>query len=211
MPPPNGEYDQNLLDEAPKATRAQRQEGYNVDLLDERPARRSPSMRSPSTPAPNALPVTPGVAESGSREKFAPGAPNSVYTPAPRKSFWKTRNGIITLAVITLVILGAVIGGAVGGTMGAKKNNNVVSGGTTGSQSDVPNASSSIPLSSSSTATSSQAQQGVGQGSGGSIGGAVPTSTAFGPAEFRPSTTSAPLPEQTASTENIVGIAVDSN
>ncbi|KAF8439942.1 hypothetical protein L210DRAFT_2191943 [Boletus edulis BED1] len=102
-------YDQSLLHEAPKATRAQLQEGYNVDLLAEQPVRRTPSMRNPPPsqspqPPPVPVPLTPAIPEAGSGEKF--GSP--VYPPTapkPRTSFWRTP-----------------VGGAVGGTI--KKSNN---------------------------------------------------------------------------------------
>ncbi|KAF8840647.1 hypothetical protein BDN67DRAFT_626514 [Paxillus ammoniavirescens] len=141
-------YDQNLLDEAPRATRAQLQEGYSVDLLEDRP-RRSPSMRSPATPAPTTavVPLTPGIAETGSREKFGSAA------PASRLSFWRTRNGIITIVVIAVVIVGAVVGGAVGGTVGKSSSNNNL-GGSTGTSGD-KSSSLTVPTTTASIGSSS--------------------------------------------------------
>ncbi|KAF9235012.1 hypothetical protein BU15DRAFT_78473 [Melanogaster broomeanus] len=100
-------YDQNLLDEAPKATRAQLQEGYNADLLDAKPTRSSSGPAPPApTPAPTAVPLTPGIAETGSREKLG----SAAYAPAARQSFWRTRNGILTIVLIAIVVIGAVVG-----------------------------------------------------------------------------------------------------
>lgn len=143
-------YDQNLLDEVPKATRAQLQvrsaflfffflawahariafqEGYNVDLL-EQPPRRTPSTRNPppqalqAAPAPVTVPLMQDAAENGSGEKFrAPTYPPSA--PKPHTSFWRTRNGIITIVLVVLVVIGAVVGGAVGGTVTKGSSNKV--------------------------------------------------------------------------------------
>jgi len=110
------------------------QEGYSVDLL-EQPPRRTPTLRNPPPPQ---LPqpaqqilLTPGIAETGSGEKIGP----PVYTPeAPKSqtSFWRTRNGVITVFVIVLIVIGAVVGGAVGGTVKKSNNNNVQTTGTDG-------------------------------------------------------------------------------
>ncbi|KAG1816818.1 uncharacterized protein BJ212DRAFT_1587519 [Suillus subaureus] len=135
----NGAYDQNLLDEAPAATRAQRQEGYKVDLLDDRPTR--PTSTQPLRP-PHTIPSDTDVESSSlTREKIVPGA--VTYTSHPTQSFWRTRNGKITIFVIAIVVIGAVVGGAVGGTVGKIGSNNnapprnVTSGNST-SPSDVP-------------------------------------------------------------------------
>ncbi|KAI9457858.1 hypothetical protein HD554DRAFT_2177548 [Boletus coccyginus] len=115
-------YDQHLLDEAPKATRAQLQEGYSVDLLEQPPRRTSVRSPPPQTPQPGhvAVPLTPD--ESG--EKLS-------SPPAPlkaRTSFWRTRNGVITVFVISLIVIGAVVGGAVGGTVKKSTNNGNATG-----------------------------------------------------------------------------------
>ncbi|KAI6118421.1 hypothetical protein F5141DRAFT_1290407 [Pisolithus sp. B1] len=119
-------YDQNLLVDAPQASRAQLREGYNVDILEGGRPRRSPSVRSPAgsaTPAPPAAAPPPPVpqgplvlaaAENGSKEQFVQSS--GVYASKPPTGFWRSRNGIITFIVIILVVIGAVVGGAVGGT-----------------------------------------------------------------------------------------------
>ncbi|KAG2112606.1 uncharacterized protein F5147DRAFT_771147 [Suillus discolor] len=120
MSSPNGAYDQNLLDAAPAATRAQRQEGYNVDLLDERPTR--PTSTQPLT-LPQPIPSDTDVESSSLvQEKDVPGA--ATHASHPPQSFWRTRNGKITIFVIAIVVIGAIVGGAVGGTVGKISSNN---------------------------------------------------------------------------------------
>ncbi|KAG8215455.1 hypothetical protein J3R82DRAFT_9071 [Butyriboletus roseoflavus] len=167
-------YDQNLLDEAPRATRAQLQEGYNVDLL-EQPPRRTLSVRNPPPqiphPASVGVPLTLGVAEAGSGEKFS----SPTHIPAtPKPSFWRSRNGIITILVIVLVVVGAIVGGAVGGTV---KKSSVNTVGTTGTGSTSSSGITTAGVSNSSTNTASQ---GIGAGSSRPAGftSTNPTSTA---------------------------------
>ncbi|KAL1730184.1 hypothetical protein FB107DRAFT_264955 [Schizophyllum commune] len=96
-----GHYDEGLLAEAPKATKAQLQEGYNPDILaPQRPATTSPTRDIESKGA-------------------SPAATPALYTSTPRKlPFWRTKKGMIGLAILAIVIVGAVVGGAVGGTVG---------------------------------------------------------------------------------------------
>ncbi|KAI6118420.1 hypothetical protein F5141DRAFT_618358 [Pisolithus sp. B1] len=123
-PGQGGGYDQNLLVDAPEASRAQLQEGYNVNILEGGRTQRSPSVRSPvgsATPAPPPPvpqgPLVLAAAENGSKEQFVESG--GAYASKPRTGFWRSRNGTITIFVIILVVIGAVVGGAVGGT--AKK------------------------------------------------------------------------------------------
>ncbi|KAG1750437.1 uncharacterized protein EDB91DRAFT_1244022 [Suillus paluster] len=175
----NGGYDQNLLDEAPAATRAQRQEGYNVDLLDDRPNR--PLSTQPLQTPPPQITHRDTDVESNSQEKVVPGAVTNASPPT--KSFWRRRNGIITIFVIVVVVLGAVIGGAVGGTVGKHSS-------TTSTNA----ASTTIP--------------GVQPTSSAASGGAAPatdTPTAAQPTAGRSTTTSS-TPTSTLSSQGI-GIA----
>ncbi|KIK17139.1 hypothetical protein PISMIDRAFT_24965 [Pisolithus microcarpus 441] len=110
-------YDQNLLVDAPEASRAQLREGYDVDLLASRQPQRSPSVRvSPmgaATPAPPAsaappppvpqVPLALAAAGNGSKEQFI-----GAYASKPPTGFWRSRKGIITVVVIILVVIGAV-------------------------------------------------------------------------------------------------------
>ncbi|KII90233.1 hypothetical protein PLICRDRAFT_40431 [Plicaturopsis crispa FD-325 SS-3] len=105
-------YDQSLLADAPVATKAELQEGYNVDLL--QPTRK---------PAPPATPPT--VSRSNTNTDPEAAQPKRGYVPTspPAKvPFWRTRKGIFALAVLAIVIIAAVVGGAVGGTR--KHHNN---------------------------------------------------------------------------------------
>ncbi|KAG2078593.1 hypothetical protein BDR04DRAFT_1138187 [Suillus decipiens] len=105
-----GAYDQNLLDEAPVATKAQRQEGYNVDLLDDRPVR--PTSTQPLQ-SPRTIPSDVDLESSSlTREKIVPGV-SATHASRPTQSFWRTRNGKITIFVVAIIIIGAVVGGAV--------------------------------------------------------------------------------------------------
>ncbi|KAG1873776.1 hypothetical protein F4604DRAFT_1955450 [Suillus subluteus] len=148
----NGAYDQNLLDEAPAATRAQRQEGYNVDLLDDRPTR--PASTQPLKP--QTIPGDTDVESSPlTREKIVPLPGAATYASRPTQSFWRTRNGKIAIFVIAIVIIGAVVGGAVGGTVGKiSSNSNAPAQNVTGQTSDTATPSSR-PTSSTSSSSSS--------------------------------------------------------
>ncbi|KAK0200489.1 hypothetical protein DFS33DRAFT_161819 [Desarmillaria ectypa] len=126
-------YDQALLAEAPAATKAQLQEGYNPDIL--RPNRTSP-VRSDTDPDPESQSGPPT-----SKEHLPLSAGSS--PPLRRIPFWRTRKGIIIIVIAVIVVIGAVVGGAVGGTVGksSNNNNNAAKGG--GIQSGIPAASAS--------------------------------------------------------------------
>ncbi|KAL1740648.1 hypothetical protein HDZ31DRAFT_67737 [Schizophyllum fasciatum] len=114
MPSQSGHYDEGLLAEAPKATKAQLQEGYNPDILaPQRPATTSP---------------TRDIESKGQSPATTP----ALYTPSARRPpFWRTKKGMIALAVLALVIVGAVVGGAVGGTVGKSDGKSGGEGGLT--------------------------------------------------------------------------------
>ncbi|KAI0668962.1 hypothetical protein C8Q78DRAFT_1043924 [Trametes maxima] len=114
-------YDERLLASAPAATRAEKQEGYDVDLLDERRAARGAS----TTPPPVAvLSANHAKAEAGG---YAYSQPSAV-------PWYRTRKWVLILVLGGLVVIGAVVGGAVGGTVGHnnKNSNNVATGDTGG-------------------------------------------------------------------------------
>ncbi|KAG2112948.1 hypothetical protein BD769DRAFT_1673919 [Suillus cothurnatus] len=166
----SGAYDQNLLDEAPAATRAQRQEGYQVDLLDDRPIRTASTQ--PLKP-PHIIPSDTDVESSSlTREKVVPGA--TAYASRPTQSFWRTRNGKITIFVVAIVIIGAVVGGAVGGTVGKiGSNNNTPAQNITsiGQTSISPGKSSTLTPTSTTTSSSSTVLSSLfGQPSGSNTG-----------------------------------------
>ncbi|KAI0641034.1 hypothetical protein C8Q79DRAFT_1014856 [Trametes meyenii] len=113
----SGAYDERLLASAPAATRAEKQEGYDVDLLDERRPARGASTTPPPLPA---LSANHAKAEAGG------------YTyPQPSAVPWyRTRKWVLILVLGSLVVIGAVVGGAVGGTVGHnnKDSSNVATG-----------------------------------------------------------------------------------
>jgi len=96
-------YDENLLASAPKATRAQLQDGYNPDLLAEK------TSSTPTIPH-----VDPELAN------HRPAAVQREDVPLTKTPFYGTKKGIIIIVVVIVVIIAAVVGGAVGGTR--KKN-----------------------------------------------------------------------------------------
>ncbi|KAF9023804.1 hypothetical protein BDZ89DRAFT_1136448 [Hymenopellis radicata] len=164
MPSTNGHYDQTLLAEAQAPTRAQLQEGYNADIL--RP-NRTPALNDTSSSGPRSTPA--------SKEHL----PIPVTQPPTKQPFWRTRKGMIIIAIAALVIIGAVVGGAVGGTVG-KNNNNSSTSSSTAPGPTISNATqgqgveSGNPNGGSATATSAKPAQSSGSADGGSIQGGPP-------------------------------------
>ncbi|KAI0060126.1 hypothetical protein BV25DRAFT_1993147 [Artomyces pyxidatus] len=145
--PTNGSYDQSLLAAVPDPTRAEKQEGYNVDLLEEGHPRAA----------------TPPVAPVSEHSTHAPLAAQRADTlPAhvsPVKLPWyHTKYGIIGIVVALLVVIGAVVGGAVGGTRHHKSN--TAASGASGNGQGVASTG-----------------QGIGTVNGGGIGTATPSTT----------------------------------
>jgi len=95
-------YDQGLLAAAPKPTKAERQEGYNVDLLEEG-SRTAPVAHSTDL-------------EHGNKEAY----PISKDSEPPIP-FYRTKKGKIIIAVVVAIV---VIAAAVGGGVGASKKSN---------------------------------------------------------------------------------------
>ncbi|EJD43588.1 hypothetical protein AURDEDRAFT_114648 [Auricularia subglabra TFB-10046 SS5] len=98
-------YDSSLLAHAPQVTKAEHQEGYNVDILNHREP-----ISGSSAPTPTRTPQPVRRAPSPAEEPRK-----------PRLRFWQTTGGRIALAVLALVVVGAIVGGAVGGTAGRHK------------------------------------------------------------------------------------------
>ncbi|KAI1790822.1 hypothetical protein LXA43DRAFT_1095047 [Ganoderma leucocontextum] len=118
-------YDERLLASAPAATRAEKQEGYNIDLLEDDRGRSGARSNSATPPPANtaALSTDHSKAEAGG---YA-GSARNAYTPASvsaaPKPWYKTRKWLIIFLIGGVVIVAAVVGGAVGGTAGHKNNN----------------------------------------------------------------------------------------
>ncbi|KAF8591782.1 hypothetical protein K439DRAFT_1626784 [Ramaria rubella] len=134
-----GGYDKSLLAATPEVSKAAKQEGYNVDLLDEH-RQRAPSTRA--TQNYEAAPLKETYATMG-----AVGGAGAMRRKVP---FYKTRAGIITIAILAIVIVGAVVGGAVGGTVGHHNNDHPQSGQqqstTPANNSSQPQVSSGSPV-----------------------------------------------------------------
>ncbi|CDO69961.1 hypothetical protein BN946_scf184836.g35 [Trametes cinnabarina] len=104
-------YDERLAAAAPAATRAEKQEGYDVDLLNEQQSGRGVSVSPPPLPV---LSANHGIAEAG---EFTT---DYVHAPPHAVPWYKTRKTLLILLLGGVVIAAAVIGGAVGGTVGPK-------------------------------------------------------------------------------------------
>lgn len=93
-------YDQDLLAAAPKPTKEERQEGYNVNLLGEE--------RTATVPLAHSTDL-----EHGTKEEYP--------ISKPAIPFYRTRKGKIIIGVIiVLVVIAAAVGGGVGGTRKSK-------------------------------------------------------------------------------------------
>jgi len=140
MASPRGSYDRGLLASAPVATRADRQGGYDVDLLENDPYG-GPSHSSSRLTLP--IPRSPAHTDQGLpfKEERVFNASNS----KARKPFWRTGKGRTIILIAAIVILGAVIGGAVGGTAKKHKSNNPMTASSAPAQSDSGSSPSSTP------------------------------------------------------------------
>ncbi|KAF7344961.1 hypothetical protein MVEN_01658800 [Mycena venus] len=108
----NAEYDRTLLAQAPVATRAQRQEGYDHVLL-------APNRRAKRTQSDLELNEQPSIEPKA----LAHAAREAQSTPVQQSaSFWPRRWKPIVGVVISLVVIAAIVGGAVGATSHKKKN-----------------------------------------------------------------------------------------
>ncbi|KAI0350936.1 hypothetical protein OH77DRAFT_1430336 [Trametes cingulata] len=123
----SGAYDERLLASAPAATRAEKQEGYDIDLLDDR----HHGARGVSTSPPPAVPI---LAPNHAKAEVG----GYSYAPSRVTPWYKTRKWVVIFVIGALVIIGAIVGGAVGGTVGGDKKSNAAAtksgdpGGATG-------------------------------------------------------------------------------
>ncbi|KAJ6458857.1 hypothetical protein C8R47DRAFT_1162761 [Mycena vitilis] len=131
-------YDRSLLAQAPAASRAQRQEGYDHVLL-------APNRRAKRTQSDLAL-------NEGSQEPKAPVAP---LLDAPQtKPFWQRRWKALVAVVVVLVVIAGVVGGAVGATTRKKTPTTDTVGIITASMIPVSQSVSSTSTTSSTNAAS---------------------------------------------------------
>jgi len=150
-----GLYDVNLLHAAPDASTAQKQAGYNVDLLAASQQKDGPP-DDPVLSTSNHDPVHPFRREKDSH--LPTRSPlNGTEEKVP---FWRRKTGRIVLALLAIVIVGAVVGGAVGGVLSHKSKKS--SGDNSGMGSDGSGNSSGSDTNQGTTPlTSSRLGQGV--------------------------------------------------
>jgi len=111
-------YDSKLLAEAPESSRVQKQDGYDVRILGSAdngsPSAVHIGLRSTSN---HDTPVV------NRQDKDGYTSPYSQFADAAQKTpFWRTRRGIIILALLALLVVGAAVGGGVGGALGSKNH-----------------------------------------------------------------------------------------
>ncbi|KAH9170723.1 hypothetical protein EDB89DRAFT_1976537 [Lactarius sanguifluus] len=130
-----GGYDHTLLSSVPGPTRAEKQEGYNVDLLEESRDRRAPSPPTNGAASDHngtLLDYSPGAIGLARKEDPTTAATND-YEPVEKRVPWyRTRKGLIGIVVVVLVVIAAAVGGGVGGTRhssNSSDNNNATTNG----------------------------------------------------------------------------------
>ncbi|KAH8983339.1 hypothetical protein EDB92DRAFT_1890941 [Lactarius akahatsu] len=129
-----GGYDHTLLSSVPDPTRAEKQEGYNVDLLEESRDRRAPSPPTNGAASDHngtLLDYSPGAIGLARKEDPITATTND-YEPVEKRVPWyRTRKGLIGIVVVVLVIIAAAVGGGVGGTRHSSHpaNNNATTNG----------------------------------------------------------------------------------
>ncbi|KZT19564.1 hypothetical protein NEOLEDRAFT_1151875 [Neolentinus lepideus HHB14362 ss-1] len=172
MASPRGSYDRGLLASAPVATRADRQGGYDVDLLENDPY--SGRLLHSSSRLALSTPPSPAQTEQG-----LPFKEERVLTASSkaRKPFWRTGKGTTIIPIAAIVILGAVIGGAVGGTVKKHKSSNAMTASSAPAQSysssSSPSSTSTAPEGSGNASIVSAPQSGAPIASNAQIGSPI--------------------------------------
>lgn len=162
--PPGGDYDERLLDNAPKATKAELQEGYNVNLLASDTSETPINQRTQAT-----------VDDHHSLEAGTPPSKEgytSYAVPWYRQGKWRA-----IMLVGGIIIVGAIIGGVVGGVLSSKHKNPsaVNSGNNPLSSTSQTGAGAQGPAQTMSSSSVSSLQ--ATQGNGGPVLTTVPVST----------------------------------
>jgi hypothetical protein len=160
-------YDHTLLSSVPDPTRAEKQEGYNVGLLEESRDRRAPSPpANGAAPEQNggALDYSPGAVSYARKEE--PAATNEYEAVEKRVPWYRTRKGMIGIGVVALlIIIGAAVGGGVGGSHHSHSSNNNNSTNEVGQSNNTQGVDKSgNSTSTSPTPTSSSTVGGLSQG-----------------------------------------------
>jgi hypothetical protein len=120
-------YDRTLLSSVPDPTRAEKQEGYNVDLLEDGRDRRARSPPVPNRQPTDQQPLTDGETPAPVVAVPKEGQVENGGEPAAAKGRWyRTRWGITAIVVVIILIIGGIVGGVVGGTHHSSKKNNAV-------------------------------------------------------------------------------------
>jgi len=177
-------YDERLLASVPVVTDADRQEGYNIDLLEGNGTSRALKAGSPTpapTPGPGTLAASADHAETGYHKE------HDVYNVAPTP-WYKTKKWIIIFVIGLIVLIGICVGVPVGVTSG-HKNNKLAATATRATIGPTPTLSST-------TAPSPSSSGGTGTGGGTGVGGSAPPGNPVSPSS---SETSGILPSFTFS------------
>jgi len=111
-------YDATLLKDSPEVSNLARQEGYNVDLLNEKPVPNRALSPATNAPIHTRKSVHPPGRTRLAEEDVPPIPMNHIEQK--RVPFWRTTKGLALIAVGFVVIIGAIVGGAVGGTVAHK-------------------------------------------------------------------------------------------
>jgi len=113
-------YDESLL-KGTGVSRAQRQEGYDVELLNQH-------QETPPTAPHVTLPN-----ESNKEAPYSPALNERRDMRAPKRAWYRTKGGLIGLVILGIIIIAAVVGGAVGGTHHKKTTASPPSSGSSNS------------------------------------------------------------------------------
>ncbi|KAG8934304.1 hypothetical protein FRC01_003817 [Tulasnella sp. 417] len=108
-------YDESLLAGVPEVANAEKQAGYNINILNGGSAPRQNAAQEPQA----------------TNEQFA--ALEAHHPKASRPSFWKSTRGKLIIGLAVFLVLAAAIGGGVGGALGKKSKPTTTGQGITGS------------------------------------------------------------------------------
>ncbi|KDQ54615.1 hypothetical protein JAAARDRAFT_60584 [Jaapia argillacea MUCL 33604] len=135
------DYDTSLLADAPQASRTEKQDGYNIDILDQ-PIQRNPSVAYRPTHRPLTAQSHPPPNELAWKENRS--ALRGTTRPPPPRTRSRRCTPIILL-LVGIVIVAAIVGGAVGGTRKPASTVSHETNGTTTETSDPPSVTDQLP------------------------------------------------------------------